>query len=110
MANGLQTPIFILASSLTGPNAGVEPHEGHTSCLLRGGICRLSAVMGGESGVKFATRELVTQSFISYQSLYHTEASQVGLTRRVLPYLCGKPDGNILAKIREKIEHTCGSL
>ena len=49
----------MLASSLIGPDAGVEPHEGHTSCLL-GGMCRLSAIMSGEPGVNFATHELVT--------------------------------------------------
>lgn len=61
----------MLASSLEGPNAEVEPHEGHWMGILRltiilpaGGICRLSAAMGGESGVNFARHERVTQNFI----------------------------------------------
>ena len=77
----------MLAWSLAGPNAEVEPHEGHTSCLLGGGICRLRAVRGGEPGVNFARHEMVTETSFPYQSLDLTEASQVGLTRRVLPYL-----------------------
>lgn len=49
--------------------------------------CGLSAVRHGEPGVNLPDTRWSFKTSLSYQSLYHDNASQVGLTGRVSPYL-----------------------